>query len=432
MHLGNSTMNVTAMSRAGTGTQSASRILQTNYVPKRKSTRYRFADLELDLGRHQLLRGNLPLKLTKLTFNLLTVLVEMSPNVVHHDELAALAWGKGRVVTPETIAQRMMILRRSLYDSATRPRYIEGVRGQGYRLLVDVEQLAADPFAAEPDAEATPSGGSAIPQPTSDQTGGLYLQAVDLCNTSDDALALDSGLGVAAAARAGIAMHTWRWSQARREFASVEDVGWANDVAPWLYCWGGDLTAGVQRARRNLGLRPGSWIAHRDLGITLSYAGDPNSAAASLTHAARIAANPVTLAWLAYQSVASGDTHGARSALAKLERALQSGIPLVLLPELAYAYSRIGNANRADELFGQIQEHAGHQDIGCGTWAMAMLAHGEVNAAKLWLARAAEKASRHEPDQGFLNLMNLKMNFLNDPALEACDFEQLLARIHGN
>jgi hypothetical protein len=48
------------------------------------------------------------------------------------------------------------------------------------------------------------------------------------------------------------------------------------------------------------------------------------------------------------------------------------------------------------------------------------------------LARAAEKARRHEPDPGFLNLMNLKMNFLADPTLEMREFAQLLARIRGN
>jgi DNA-binding winged helix-turn-helix (wHTH) protein len=425
-------MNGMPMSEFGTSTQPPPQPPRTQFFPNRISTRYRFADLELDLGRRQLLRGNRPLKLTKLTFNLLTVLVELSPNVVRHDELAALAWGKGRIVTPETIAQRMMILRRSLYDSAERPRYIEGVRGQGYRLLVDVEPVAAGPT-GRPAIGLLTSAHDGLQVTADSEVQAPYLQAPDLCSTSHHALALDASLGVTAVARAGIAMQTWRWSQAQHEFAHVEDAGWANDVSPWFYCWCEDPAAGLRRARRNLALRPNSWIAHRDLGITLCYAGDRRGAAAALAYSAHIApANPVTLAWRAYLQVASGNTPGARGALGKVEQALQPRIPLELLPELAYAYARIGDANRAERLFGQIHEHARRQDVGCGAWAMAMLALGDVDAARLWLARAAEKARRHEPDPGFLNLMNLKMNFLADPTLEMREFAQLLARIRGN
>jgi DNA-binding winged helix-turn-helix (wHTH) protein/Tol biopolymer transport system component len=100
---------------------------------------YCFDDLTLDVGRRRVRRGSEPLPLTDLTFELLRVLVDAAPNVVTHDELAEKAWGPRRVVTPENVSQRIMVLRHALGDSADQPRYIEGVRGRGYRLIPEVQ-----------------------------------------------------------------------------------------------------------------------------------------------------------------------------------------------------------------------------------------------------------------------------------------------------
>jgi len=108
--------------------------------PNRASPQqYHFEDLTLDVGRRRVWRGSDALPLTNLTFELLRVLVEAAPNVVSHDELAEKVWGPRRVVTPETLSQRVMVLRHALGDSADQPRYIEGLRGQGYRLIPEVQ-----------------------------------------------------------------------------------------------------------------------------------------------------------------------------------------------------------------------------------------------------------------------------------------------------
>jgi DNA-binding winged helix-turn-helix (wHTH) protein/Tol biopolymer transport system component len=99
---------------------------------------YRFDDLTLDAWRRRVLRGSDSLPLSGLTFELLRVLVEAAPRVVSHDELTEKAWGPRRVVTPENLSQRIMVLRNALGDSADQPRYIEGVRGRGYRLIPEV------------------------------------------------------------------------------------------------------------------------------------------------------------------------------------------------------------------------------------------------------------------------------------------------------
>jgi len=104
-------------------------------------SRLRIGDLTLDTGQRLLLRDSKPIPLARLTYRLLLTLVEAAPNMVSHDELINSVWG-GRSVSPETISQRIKLLRDALSDDPHSPRYLELVRGQGYKLLPRVEVLA--------------------------------------------------------------------------------------------------------------------------------------------------------------------------------------------------------------------------------------------------------------------------------------------------
>lgn len=99
--------------------------------------RYAIDDLVLDTGTHELRRGDKVLKLPGLSYQTLLCLVEAAPAVVTHDQLVERIWA-GRVVSPETVTQRIKLLRSALGDDAANPRYIALVRGEGYRLLPDV------------------------------------------------------------------------------------------------------------------------------------------------------------------------------------------------------------------------------------------------------------------------------------------------------
>jgi TolB-like protein/DNA-binding winged helix-turn-helix (wHTH) protein/predicted Zn-dependent protease len=99
---------------------------------------YEFSDLTLDLDRHLLTRGGEPVKLTKLSFKALQVLVQAAPALISHDELIDQVWGPRRVITLDNLAQRIKTLRQSLGDDPNEPVYIEGVRGEGYRLVPEV------------------------------------------------------------------------------------------------------------------------------------------------------------------------------------------------------------------------------------------------------------------------------------------------------
>src|ERR1044072_1398892 len=60
--------------------------------------------------------------------------------MVSHDQLIDTVWG-GRSASPETSSQRIKLLRDALSDDSHHPRYVELVRGQGYRLLPPVTVL---------------------------------------------------------------------------------------------------------------------------------------------------------------------------------------------------------------------------------------------------------------------------------------------------
>ena len=116
-----------------------------------------FADLRLDTGQRRLSRNGRTLKLSKLSFDFLRVLAEAAPNLVDHEELIERVWGPGRVVTPENLAKRVLLLRNALGDDAAAPRYIEVVRGQGLRLIPPVTtKMHSGPARNDRERDASP------------------------------------------------------------------------------------------------------------------------------------------------------------------------------------------------------------------------------------------------------------------------------------
>jgi len=91
-------------------------------------------DLHIDVGARRVLRHEVDLDVSGLTFDLLLALVQASPALATFDELMERVWA-GVIVSPETLTQRVKLLRQALGDSADQPRYIAAVRGHGYRLI---------------------------------------------------------------------------------------------------------------------------------------------------------------------------------------------------------------------------------------------------------------------------------------------------------
>jgi len=101
---------------------------------------YQVDDLVIDLGQRRVARGASDIPLPHLSFQLLVTLARSAPDVVTFDQLTARVW-PGLVISPETISQRVKLVRDALGDDPHAPRYIAGVRGSGYRMVASVRPL---------------------------------------------------------------------------------------------------------------------------------------------------------------------------------------------------------------------------------------------------------------------------------------------------
>ncbi|HEY6457330.1 MAG TPA: winged helix-turn-helix domain-containing protein [Steroidobacteraceae bacterium] len=106
------------------------------------STRFRVDDLSVDVERRRVTRGDTVLPVAGISFDLLLVLLRAAPDLVSVDELMRCIW-PDVIVSPDTVSQRVRILRRALNDDADKPRYLAGVRGRGYCLIAPVTVLEA-------------------------------------------------------------------------------------------------------------------------------------------------------------------------------------------------------------------------------------------------------------------------------------------------
>lgn len=106
---------------------------------------FRVDDLEVDLDRQVVRRDGQELELPDLSFKLLASLTQRAPNRVTKDELIRDVWGDV-VVSDETLAQRVRLLRQALGEDSQNPRYIAAVRGRGYRLICQVRNPDDEPF----------------------------------------------------------------------------------------------------------------------------------------------------------------------------------------------------------------------------------------------------------------------------------------------
>jgi TolB-like protein/DNA-binding winged helix-turn-helix (wHTH) protein len=111
---------------------------------RRSATRelevYELSDLMIDVARQRITRADAEIALPRLSFDLLLVLIRTAPAVVSNDDLMAQVW-PGLVVSPETVSQRVKLLRNALGDDPRAPRYIAVLRGRGYRLIPEVRSV---------------------------------------------------------------------------------------------------------------------------------------------------------------------------------------------------------------------------------------------------------------------------------------------------
>ena len=94
------------------------------------------ADLVMDLERHEVAADGREVRLTPIEFKLLQALMEFPGRVFTRDQLLAHVYAFDEaVVVDRTVDVHIGKLREKLGDDPARPRYIQTVRGVGYKLV---------------------------------------------------------------------------------------------------------------------------------------------------------------------------------------------------------------------------------------------------------------------------------------------------------
>lgn len=104
-------------------------------APAQRIAAYRKGDIEVDTESRDVRVGAQRVSLTPTEWRLLEMLVANAGWIVPHERLAARIWGRDEPGDLDSLRVFVRRLRVKLGDDAAAPRYLETVRGVGYRLL---------------------------------------------------------------------------------------------------------------------------------------------------------------------------------------------------------------------------------------------------------------------------------------------------------
>lgn len=96
------------------------------------------AGLRLDTRTQEVTARGRAVELSTLEFRLLYFLVSHPRHVFNRDRLLDEVWGRDRFVTPRTVDVHIRRLREKIEPAPNRPRYLQTVRGSGYRFAPEL------------------------------------------------------------------------------------------------------------------------------------------------------------------------------------------------------------------------------------------------------------------------------------------------------
>jgi tetratricopeptide (TPR) repeat protein len=252
------------------------------------------------------------------------------------------------------------------------------------------------------------------------------------------AIEIDPNVPYAHAALGTMYRYQWHWTAAVDEYLLAVDA-MPNDLSArqglaWSLGWIGRHDEAIKQAQLGIDLNPLNANALYDIAPNYAYAGDYDSAIEVLLRAQRlIPTNPVVQAWLGFMETARRNTDAAILELRRAEELMGGNPSTVFLPEFAHAYSLLGLKDDVDRIYALIQARAATDaSLGSGTWAQTYLAIGDYGQALEWLEVIAAKAQNHIIDEATLNVLHLKMNYMNDPILREPRFVEVFSRIKGD
>jgi DNA-binding winged helix-turn-helix (wHTH) protein/Tol biopolymer transport system component len=100
---------------------------------------FEFGEFRLDVAEKSLHRRGAQLPLTPKVFDTLQILVVNAGHLVEKETLMDSIW-PGRYVEESNLTHNIKVLRKTLGDEATSPRFIETVPRRGYRFIADVSR----------------------------------------------------------------------------------------------------------------------------------------------------------------------------------------------------------------------------------------------------------------------------------------------------
>lgn len=98
---------------------------------------YEFGEFRLDVPERLLLRSDVPVSLPDKAFEILRLLVRRSGHLVEKSEILNTVWADA-FVEENNLDKNISILRRALGEKKNGNRYIETIRGHGYRFVAEV------------------------------------------------------------------------------------------------------------------------------------------------------------------------------------------------------------------------------------------------------------------------------------------------------
>ena len=110
-------------------------ILRRTEGRKKRLSRYRFADVELDFETYRGKRGEEPLDMSPREFELLRYLIERKGETVSRDRLLEDVWGYESYPSTRTVDTHIAKLRAKIGDSGSEPRHILTIHGVGYKFV---------------------------------------------------------------------------------------------------------------------------------------------------------------------------------------------------------------------------------------------------------------------------------------------------------
>lgn len=104
-------------------------------APAQRTAGYRKGAVQVDIEARDLRVADAPVALTATEWRVLEMLVGNAGWIVPHERLLARVWGRDGSGDLDSLRVFIRRLRAKMGDDAVAPRYIETVRGVGYRML---------------------------------------------------------------------------------------------------------------------------------------------------------------------------------------------------------------------------------------------------------------------------------------------------------